>query len=225
MDSYNGAACRLDSSSRVFTRRSILAGAAAGAIGTVGRAGDSGSRPSDKTTVDRDWPVLTMWRNGGHRADSNEGLSLAVWDDGTLLLSPLTGKLGEHMLRGAVEIEDLHQVLKRIREGGYFRLKRDYLVPDSAYVTLAVRDQAATAVHSFHEYLLPGFGGDISTDADYRAFVRTWKQARGAVETLAPTRLERLDNAELRGYDPRAWRRTRWLRAEAWRERSSHETQ
>jgi hypothetical protein len=160
-------------------------------------------------------PCVVIWRYGGNSLKPNAGLEFAAWNDGTILFSPSPRQLGEHLVAGRVEPGDLAAALVAIRAADFFAKHRDMLVPDSSYTVLMVRDGAQQAVHGWHEYLLPGFGGDLNSDADYRAFVRMWKKTRGALTALAPiemhTLADRLEGrSDFRGYAPSAPEKTLW---------------
>lgn len=196
-----------------FTRRRVIQAAAVATLGTQARW--AFGQPAPGT----DGPCLAVWQHESLRpsAKSNSGLRIAVWPDGAILFSPVRARLGEHMLIGAVETADLEAALKTIRTAGFFKLTRDYLVPDSGSTTIAVRDHEGSSAHSFHAYLMPGFGGDLNTDAEYRRFVRTWMHTHGAIESLAPVRLERLgDRQEYRGYSVAEQRASQWQNARQW---------
>ena len=155
-------------------------------------------------------PCLVIWRYGGNAPGANQGLELAVWPDGSILLSPRSEALGKNLLAGRVDPNDLAAALSMIREVGFQKLTRDWFVPDSAGTTIFVSDDKVTR-RSWHEYLLPGFGGDINTDHEYCAFVRTWKKTCAAIEGLAPIELRRLEEAkEFRGYVVDAPEKTPW---------------
>ena len=115
------------------------------------------------------------------------------------------------MLVGKVDPADLRAALASIRDARFQKLNRDWQAPDSGYVTILVRDTGVSTKHSWHEYLLPGFGGNINTDADYREFVRSWKKTRAAIEGLAPLELRTLqDTDDFRGYVVGAPEKTTW---------------
>ena len=144
------------------TRRHVIRAAAIASVGarTLLAAGQPATQAAD-------WPCLAVWHLGGNREKPNSGLKIAVWPDGTILFSPRLERVGEHMLVGAAEKADVEEMLKAVRLAGFFEAQRDYVVPDSSFTTIAVRDGEGSSVHSFHAYLLPGFGGDINTDAKY----------------------------------------------------------
>ena len=155
-------------------------------------------------------PCLVIWHTGGMQENPNHGLEVAIWSDGVVLLSPLPESLGKHMLTGRIDKQELADALRCIHDVGFSKLTRDWQVPDSEFTTIAVLD-GQTATHSWHEYLMPGFGGDLNTDADYRAFIRTWKKTRAAIEGLAPIELRPIGNAkEFRGYLVDAPYKTTW---------------
>jgi hypothetical protein len=163
-----------------------------------------------KGTHENAEPCLAIWRTGGMQLHPNQGLEMAVWPDGAILLSPRREALGEGVLVGKIDPNDITLALRRVRENGFHNLKRDWCVPDSAYTSILVRD-AKTAEHRWHEFLLPGFGGDLNTDAEYRAFVRAWKQTRAAVESLAPIEIRSLGpNEDFRGYVAASPEKTAW---------------
>lgn len=183
-------------------------------------------------------PCIVVWQEDGYvpAEQRNAGLVLAVWEDGTLLFPASTRRLGAHMLVGRAAPEDVAAVLRAAREAGFDELKRDYVVPDSAYATITVgiaRERRATTTapakhdsgdavaervaHAWHGSLNPGFGGDVTTDDEYRAFVRAWKRTRGAIEALAPSEVYRLqdvhpDLTQFRGYNLAEPYRTAWRR-------------
>jgi len=157
------------------------------------------------------------------RPGAKGGLVLAVWEDGVLLLAADPAAPGERLLAGRAEKADVAALIEAIGKTGFFEEKREgHVVPDAASTTIAARAGGREALRSWHEHLLPGFGGDINTDADYRRFVRMWKGTRGAIEALAPVEVRRLEEASpgggFRGYDPASPGRTSWMRDEAWRE-------
>ncbi len=141
-----------------------------------------------------EWPCVAVWHQDGMKAKPNDGLRIAVWEDGTILFSPRPDRLGEHMLVGRVEKKDVETMLAGLRAAGFWDEHRSDVVPDSAYTTIAASDGQKRTVHRWHEYLLPGFGSDINTDKDYRAFVRMWKRTSGAIEALPPIEVRRLSD-------------------------------
>ena len=106
-------------------------------------------------------------------------------------------------------------MLASIRKAGFWEEHKGDLVPDAGYSIITVRDGTRTASHRWHERLLPGFGSDLNTDAKYRAFVRMWKKTSGAIESLAPVEIARLDeklgkDRVFRGYVVDEPRKTPW---------------
>lgn len=221
-------------------RFAALAAASATAVLLAAADKDARSAARRLDAGRTDPPCVVVWHEDSYRPaeQRNAGLVLAVWEDGTLLFPASTARLGAHMLVGRAAPEDVAVVLRAVREAGFHKLKRDYVVPDAAYTTITVRTTregaaAATApaaprdgdggavpervAHAWHGSLNPGFGGDVATDAEYRAFVRAWKRTRGALEGLAPEEVYRLqdvfpDLKEFRGYDLAEPNRTAWRR-------------
>ena len=150
-----------------------------------------------------DRPCVIVWRYAGMQLKPNEGLVLAVWNDGTILFSHRPERLGEHLLIGRVALEDIQTMLVGIRAAGFWEKRRDYVVPDSRFTTIVAHSGNDEARHSWHECLLPGFGGDINTDKEYRSFVRMWKKTMGAITALAPIEVQRLSEKVGKA---RAWR-------------------
>jgi hypothetical protein len=189
-----------------------------------GRSRSPGDLPGTQecvTTHPADWPCLAVWHDGGMRRNANSGLKLAVWSDGTILLSPREEKPGESLLVGKVDESDVKAMLQAVRDAGFFELGRDYVVPDSSYATIAVRGDNKAAVHSWHGFLLPGFGGDLNTDPSYRAFIKVWKRTAGAIESLAPVELHRLSeragtDTMFRGYVIASPQKTGWFIRRNW---------
>jgi hypothetical protein len=159
-------------------------------------------------------PCLVIWQYPGYPAPRqrvNAGLEVAVWPDGAMLLSPVRSALGEHMMAGKVDAADLKAALSAIRDAGFQKLKNGSVVPDASCARITVAEEGKVTTNGWHECLLPGFGGDINADAEYRAFVRTWKKTRAAIESIAPIELRALKEKEdFRGYVTIAPEKTNW---------------
>ncbi len=178
--------------------------------------------PEDDARLD--WPCLAMTHNGGMSRDnkSKSGLLLAVWEDGTMLFAARQSAPGERLLVGRAEKAEVSNMLEAVKAAGFFEEKREhYAVPDSASTTIRVRNGKNKGLHTWHERLLPGFGGDINTDTVYRQFIRMWKKTRGAVEALPLVEVHRFEElavaGRFRGYiADNAWK-TAWMSDKAWR--------
>jgi len=186
-----------------------------------GQSAASEPRSSDRAAQNTGQPpCVVVWRSGGDNPEGNAGLDIAVWDDGTILYSPSRDRLGQHLVVGKAPVEDVRDMLAAIRTAGFWDDRRDYLVPDSSFTTIIVNEGGKRVSRQWHEYLLPGFGSSLG-DAKYRDFVRSWKRTRGAIESLAPVEIQRLEEVvgdkpgvkpDFRGYN-RAWpSHTPWSR-------------
>jgi hypothetical protein len=175
---------------------------------TVRDRGKAEQTVRDTVKASQPDPCVVIWRQA--YGSGNGGLELAVWPDGVILLSPWPQALGENLLAGRVDPSDLADALSCIREAGFQKLTRDWVVPDSDATTIAVTDEKVTH-RSWHGCLFPGFGGDVNTDPGYRAFIRSWKKTHAAIEGLAPIELRRLEGLkEFRGYVVDAPEETPW---------------
>lgn len=137
-------------------------------------------------------PLIVMHRTEGNMRDGrNEGLRLAIWKDGKVLFSPLPDQLGYAMLLGQIDPEAVRELERAFEASGLLSHPRaHYVVPDATYSTLSVDGLGS---RSWHEYLNPGFGGNIDEDEEYFAFVKAWKHCTSALEALVPRQLQRLD--------------------------------
>ena len=167
-------------------------------------------------------PCVVMTHEGGSRVGAKSGLVLAVWEDGAMLFAASSAEPGERLLVGRAERADVAAMLEAISKAGFIEEKREHhAVPDSASTTIMARTGGKKSLHTWHGCLLPGFGGDINTDGDYRRFVRMWKGTLGAIEGLPPVEVHRLEEkapeGKFRGLDPKEPWKTAWMRPEAWR--------
>jgi hypothetical protein len=180
-----------------------------------GQAAASEPRTSDRAAQNTgQTPCVVVWRAGGlplrgKDSQPNTGLEIAVWDDGTILYSPSRERLGQQLVVGKVPAEDVPAMLAAIRAAGFWDDRRGDVVPDSSFTTIIVNEGGKRVSRQWHEYLLPGFGSSLG-DAQYRDFVRSWKRTRGAIESLAPVEIQRLEevggdkpgaNPGFRGYN------------------------
>ena len=165
-------------------------------------------------------PLIVMWstsfRTSQNDHCSNGGLKIAIWKDGTVLFSPLPHNLGEAMLIGQLDQKELSELLETFKKSGLFTQSRSgYAVPDSASTTIKVE---GLGTRFWHEYIMPGFGGNIDEDKEYYQFVKAWRKCTSALEGLVPIHLRRLDEnvqepkAMFRGYNSAEWFMTPWLR-------------
>jgi hypothetical protein len=183
------------------------------AITTVSR---SAPGPGEKSAEKADYPCVVVWHDAGYKVrNPNEGIRIAIWSDGTILFSPDPCRLGRNMVVGQAPKEDVQELLATIRNAGFLEDRRGYSVPDASDSTIIVRDGSKMASHSWHDYLVPGMGSDLNTDSEYRAFVRMWKKTSGAIESLTPVEIARLDEKlgkerVFRGYVVDEPRKTPW---------------
>ncbi len=113
------------------------------------------------------WPSVVVVQRGSRRG--NGGLRLALWPDGTMLFSPLRNALGDHMVVGRIDVDELNGALDALAQSGLYDpgAREHYISPDAQYTTIMVKQGGHPAVlKSWHEVLLPGFGGNLNADAE-----------------------------------------------------------
>jgi hypothetical protein len=161
-------------------------------------------------------PFIVVRSIGGMQRDPNRGLRMAIWKDGTVLFSPIPEKLGYAMLIGHLDEKNISELLELFKQSGLFNQRREgYVVPDSGYTSIRVEGLGG---RTWHENLMPGFGGNIDDGGEYHRFVKSWKKCTGAMEALVPIHLKRLDEnvtepkAIFRGYNSSKPVETPWLR-------------
>ena len=120
---------------------------------------------------------------------------LIIWNDGVFLMWPLSGKHESFALVGRYDKKDLNEALKNIEKSGFFQLVENaYIVPDAPYMKIYITYKSQTGVALWHEYLNPGFGGDITTDPKYRKFAKTWNAVKAEITKLTPVEVYRVMN-------------------------------
>ena len=141
----------------------------------------------------------------------------ALWQDGAVLFRQ-DGKL----FTGTIDPESFRTLWETLRAAKFFTTAREhYVVPDSSYETIMVRLRNESAIHSWHGVLRPGFGGNIETDAEYRAFVGMWKTSEAAIHSITPDDVrpveQRASDGNFRGYIVDEPSKTDWLNVRAWK--------
>ena len=117
---------------------------------------------------------------------------LVIWKDGVFLMWPLSGKRENFALIGKYDKKDLNKALKNIENTGFFQLDgKSNIVIDSSYKTIYVAFKSQQRLAFWHEYLNPGFGGDITTDSKYRKFVKVWNAVKAEIIKLTPVEIHR----------------------------------
>lgn len=145
-------------------------------------------------------PVIVVWRYPGN-AVSRAGLELAVWKDGCILVSAVRESPGERILLGKTDPKDVKEALESIQSASFFDNWASSVAVDMSSTDIHVGSGDKQATHACTESLMPGVGGDVSADRQYRAFVRMWRRTRGAIESISPTELRLLgEQEEFRGY-------------------------
>lgn len=120
-----------------------------------------------------------------------------VWNDGVFLIWPYPEKDPIFAFIGRYELEDLERSLREIDATNFHELERkDYGVPDSGWTEIYAVTKSRTLRVSWHEYLHPGFGWNISTDKHYREFVKNWNRVRAAETRLTPVEIFLLKDRE-----------------------------
>lgn len=161
-----------------------------------------------QTTRSSDDPCFVIWQHPGYSLDPVYfGPITVVWRDGAILY------LGRQpCLVGKVEPKDVDAAIQTIRDAGFHNAAQEWVVHDADYKTIIVRDTASSQ-RSWHEVILPNFGGDLNTDPEYRSFIRVWLKTRAAIESLAPIEVRPLKKDEtFRGYDPKVPEHVLWRR-------------
>lgn len=176
-----------------------------------------------ETAVANDWPILVHVRHGSR--DPLSTLKFAYWQDGTVLFrSPKDDALQV----GHIAYPEFWKMWTAFREAGFFKTTREhYVVPDSSYETIIIHLGSESALHSWHGSLTRGFGGDIETDPEYRAFVEMWSKTVGAISETAPTGGRSVNDVaksgNFRGYVLNKPNETKWLNEGEWRSRMKGE--
>lgn len=176
------------------------------------------------------WPCMVLvYHDVGSAPGAGErsGLRMAIWEDGSILIQPEPRWVTEHILIGTLDTRDLAATVSRIAQAGFFSVDREgYCVPSSGWSTLMVRTRTTSQVRSWHGTLLPGFGGNLNTDEEYRRFVKMWRESESALLALTPLKVERLKTrlarskgTGFRGYNPADPFGTPWMHARNWRSR------
>ena len=100
-----------------------------------------------------------------------------VWEDGVFLIWPYPEKDPDFAFIGRYDPEDLKEALHEIEETNFHELGRQtYVVPDSGWTEIYAATKSRKLQISWHEYLHPGYGGNVTTDEVYREFVKKWKR-------------------------------------------------
>ena len=139
-------------------------------------------------------------------------------------MAPRHGSISSNMLVGEVAPGEVAKAMTAVRDAGFFAIERyGYAVPDAASATLIAKSKDTAKALTWHELLLPGFGGDLNTDEEYRKFIAMWHKSAAALYALTPTRVERLWKrlqkeraTHFRGFDPAQPVKAPWMHAKNW---------
>ena len=118
-----------------------------------------------------------------------------VWDDGVFLIWPYPEKDPDFAFIGKYEQQDLKEALEEIENTNFHKMERlHYGIPDAPWTEIYAVTKSRTLRVSWWEYLHPGFGADVTSDHDYREFVKNWKKVRAAETRLTPVEIYLLMN-------------------------------
>lgn len=158
-------------------------------------------------------PVLTVWVMRGNRAGGIEGLRVAVWEDGHVLLGPgLTGADGDVVVV-KTDPAEVTAAVRAVQASGLMGMqRRDYGVPCGESWQVLLTREGKTVAASWEGFLHASTIGRID-EAAYRSFVCAFQTARAAAETVCPRSIDRpRDTADLRGYNVKEPWNTGWRR-------------
>lgn len=159
-------------------------------------------------------PVISVWRFPSNAKDSPRGLEVAIWKDGTYLMSASRLAPGSQIVVGKVDPTEVGAAISAARRVGFFEAESGAAPRHAGFTSIRIHDGETTYAVDWTESLSPALGGDLAK-ADFRAFVATWRRTRAAIDAIALESGELLEkrvgaNGIFRGYKlnnakPPAW--------------------